>query len=140
MALPVGWSVGGAHSRQWCGLRHCSLAHHAGVAHAIAGFLAAFPCTPRAAKFTYRRISWNAGAGAADVSGRLATPALRAALAELRGIASDHLAEAGRLLGAVPPDLLPALFPVALVPTMLERMARDDPFAPKEYRHGGGNG
>ena len=110
-----------------------AIAHHAGVAHAIAGLLAALPVhAARGQIYIPQEILERHGAGAADVSGRVATPALRAALAELRGIASDHLAAAGHLLGAVPPDLLPALLPVALVPTMLARMVRDDPFAPKE--------
>ncbi len=109
------------------------IAHHAGIAHAIAGLLAALPLhAARGQIYIPHDILERHGAAAADVSGRVATPALRAALAELRGIAGDHLAAAGRLLGAVPPALLPALLPVALVPTILARMTRDDPFAPNE--------
>jgi phytoene synthase len=95
------------------------IAHHAGIAHAIAGLLAALPVhAARGQIYIPQEILERHGAGAADV--------------ELRAIASDHLAKAGRLLGAVPPELLPALLPVALVPTMLARMVRAEPFEPKE--------
>jgi phytoene synthase len=95
--------------------------------------LAALPLhAARGQNYIPHEIMERHGASRTDVTGRVATPALRAALAELRAIAGDHLAAAGRLLGAVPPELLPALLPVALVPAMLARMEWDDPFAPQE--------
>ena len=110
-----------------------AIAHHAGVAHAIAGLLAALPVhAARGQIYVPQDVLERHGAGAADVSGGVATPALRAALADLRGIARDHLAAAGGLLDRVPSAVLPALLPVALVPAMLARMAHGDPFAPYE--------
>ena len=57
---------------------------------------------------------------------------LVAALAELRGVARQHLANAASKLDAVPPAILPALLPVALVGPILRAMERPgaDPFRP----------
>ncbi len=53
---------------------------------------------------------------------------LRAALAEMRGHAREHLAAAEKARGAAPQTILPALLPVALVGPALRR--DDDPFRP----------
>jgi phytoene synthase len=63
-----------------------------------------------------------------------ATPELRAALADLRGQARQHLAQAGRLAEGMAGAVTPALLPVALVRPLLDRMERRDydPFVPVE--------
>jgi len=107
------------------------IGHHAGMAHAISGLLAALPAhAARGQIYIPQDILQRHGTGSADVSGRVATPALVAALADLRGIAREHLAKGAELLDRVPAGSLPALLPVALVPAMLARSARADPFQP----------
>jgi len=49
---------------------------------------------------------------------------LLAALAEMRGLARTHLAAAQAKLKSAPPEILPALLPVALVGPTLRRMER----------------
>ena len=112
-----------------------AMVRHAGIAHAIAGLLTALPVhAARGQVYVPREVLQRHGADAADVTGRILTPGVRSALAELQGAARGHLAKARDLLDAVPRAVLPALLPVALVPAMLARMERadDDPFAPKE--------
>ena len=111
------------------------LARHAGIAQAITGLLYALPIhAARGQLYLPVDILHRHGTGRAELSDREATPALRAALADLRDIARHHLAAARRLIGDVPPAVLPALLPAALAHPMLERMedARYDPFAPRE--------
>jgi len=59
---------------------------------------------------------------------------LRAALADMRLRAREHLAQAGRLANGVPATMLPALLPVALARAVLDQMDRRDydPFVPVE--------
>jgi phytoene synthase len=59
------------------------------------------------------------------------SPALFSALAEMRGIARQHLAAAQAKLKSAPPEILPAFLPVALVGPQLRRMERAD-YAPFE--------
>jgi 15-cis-phytoene synthase len=111
------------------------LSHHAGLAHAVAGLLAAFPIhAARRQLFVPLDILARHGAGRQDVVGGQATPQLRAALAELRQRARRHLCEAQQLLATVPSAVMPALLPVALARPTLARMERRgyDPFAPIE--------
>jgi phytoene synthase len=74
------------------------------------------------------------GAQAEDVFAGNATTELRAALAELRLRARQHLAAARGLAGAAPAAIMPALLPAALVKPALDRMERRRyrPFAPAE--------
>jgi 15-cis-phytoene synthase len=112
-----------------------ALCHHAGVAHAIAGLLKAFPVhAARGRLFLPIEVLQRHGASRQDVAGRQATPQLRAALTELRQRARHHLREAQKLLAAAPPAVLPALLPVALAAPALARMERRDydPFVPVE--------
>jgi phytoene synthase len=62
-----------------------------------------------------------------------ASAALRAALAEMRNHARQHLAAAQAKLSSVPAEILPGLLPVALVGPALYRMERRnyDPFRPE---------
>jgi 15-cis-phytoene synthase len=61
-----------------------------------------------------------------------ASPGLSAALAELRGLARRHLAAADERLPALPRQALPAFLPLAVVRPSLDRLERDDAFAPTE--------
>ena len=110
-----------------------ALSHHAGLAHALAGLLAAFPIhAARGQLFIPLDMLARHGADRLDVKGGPATPQLRAALAELRLRARHHLGAAQQLLGSVAPAVVPALLPVALAGPTLTRMERRgyDPFVP----------
>jgi 15-cis-phytoene synthase len=112
-----------------------ALTRHAGLAHAIAGLLAAFAIhAARGQLFVPLDILARHGATREDVAGRQATPQLRAALAELRAHGRRHLCEAQGLLAAAPAAVMPALLPVALAGPTLARMERRgyDPFTPVE--------
>jgi 15-cis-phytoene synthase len=112
-----------------------ALTRHAGLAHAIAGLLAAFAIhAARGQLFVPLDILARHGATREHVAGRQATPQLRAALAELRARARHHLREAQRLVAAAPATIRPALLPVALAGPMLARTERRgyDPFTPLE--------
>jgi phytoene synthase len=111
------------------------LGHHAGIAHAIAGLLKAFPVhAARGQLFAPLEMLGRHGADRRDVAGGRATPQLRAALGELGHCARRHLGAAQALIATVPPAVLPALLPVALAPPTLARMERSDydPFVPVE--------
>jgi phytoene synthase len=112
-----------------------SLAGHAGVAYAIAGLLRALPHhAARGQLYLPADLMQRYGAQAADVFAGKATTELRAVLAELRLRARQHLDAARVLLAEAPPDIAPALLPVALVRPMLDRMERRGyrPFLPSE--------
>jgi 15-cis-phytoene synthase len=113
------------------GLDIGALSHHAGLAHAFAGLLAAFPVhAARGKVFVPLDILARHGAAREDAVGGPATPQLHAALAELRLHARRHLRAAQELLDAAPPAAIPALLPVALAGATLARMERRgyDPF------------
>ena len=117
------------------GLDIGALSHHAGLAHAFAGLLAAFPVHGARGKvFVPLDILARHGAAREDAVGGPATPQLHAALAELRLHARVHLRAAQELLDAAPPAAIPALLPVALAGATLARMERRgyDPFTPIE--------
>jgi phytoene synthase len=58
-----------------------------------------------------------------------ATPALGAALSDLRGVARNHLATARRLVDDIPVEIGPAILPAALVEPELRHLQRaPDPF------------
>lgn len=110
-----------------------ALTHHAGLAHAFVGLLAAFPIhAAHGQVFVPLEILARHGAGREHALGGQATPQLQAALAELRLHARRHLRAAQQLLAAAPPAVMPALLPVALTGPTLARMERRgyDPFTP----------
>jgi 15-cis-phytoene synthase len=112
-----------------------ALAHHAGLAHALAGVLKAFPIhAARGQLFVPIEILERHHADYRTVLRSPATPELRAALAEARLIARRHLAKARAAISTAPAAVLPALLPVALVGSTLARMERRDfdPFVPVE--------
>ena len=111
------------------------LSHHAGLAHAYAGLLAAFPIhAARGKLFVPLDILARHGVPQEDAVAGQATPQLHAALAELRLHARRHLRAAEQLLAAAPPAVIPALLPAALAGPTLDRMERRgyDPFRPIE--------
>jgi phytoene synthase len=59
--------------------------------------------------------------------------ALRGALGELRALARKHLVAAQGKLASAPPEILPALLPVALIEPTLRRMDRND-YQPLQFR------
>jgi phytoene synthase len=112
-----------------------ALTHHAGLAHAFVGLLAAFPIhAGRGQVFVPLEILARHGATRQQVLGGQATPQLHEALAELRLHARRHLRAARQRLAAAPPAVMPALLPVALAGPTLARMGRRgyDPFTPLE--------
>jgi phytoene synthase len=111
------------------------LTHHAGLAHAFVGLLAAFPIhAGRGQVFVPLEILARHGATRQQVLGGQATPQLHEALAELRLHARRHLRAAQQRLTAAAPAVMPALLPVALAGPTLARMERRgyDPFTPLE--------
>jgi phytoene synthase len=112
-----------------------ALIQHAGLAHAMAGLLKAFPIhAARGQLFVPLEILQRHGANRQDVAGGQATPQLRAASAEMRGLARRHLADAQALIGTASSAAMPALLPVALVGPTLANMERrgTDPFVSVE--------
>jgi phytoene synthase len=112
-----------------------ALAGEVGLAHAIAGLLKAFPVhAARGQMFVPLEILERHGADRQDVASGRATSQLRAALAELRLLAWQHLSRAARLLATAALEVMPALLPAALAGPTLARMERSDydPFAPIE--------
>lgn len=106
---------------------------HAGIADAIAGVLKSFGLhSSRGQLYLPDDMLAERGALAADILAGRATKELRAALGDLGRTARRHLAELNAGLGRVPPALLPAFLPIALVGAVLDRMeaADYDPFQP----------
>jgi phytoene synthase len=102
---------------------------HAGIAQGIAGLLAAFPLhAARRQLYLPLDLMQRHGARPEDVLAGTATPQLKAVLAELRAIARSHLAQVP--VADIPPALLSAFLPVALVAPTLKRLERsaDAPF------------
>ena len=110
-----------------------ALSHHAGLAHALAGLLAAFPVhVARGQLYIPLEILARHGADRQEAKSPPATPQLLAALAELRARGRHHLGAARELLATAAPAVMPALLPVALAGPTLARMERRgyDPFVP----------
>jgi phytoene synthase len=111
------------------------LTGHAGIAYAIAGLLRALPIhAARRQLYVPADLIQRYGAQTDDIFAGRATTGLRAALAELRLRARQHLAGVRKLLPDAPLGTLPALLPAALVRPALNRMERRgyEPFSAKE--------
>lgn len=107
-------------------------ARHAGIAYAMAGQLAAFPIhIARRQLYVPLDVLQRHGARPEDVFAGVATPPLKAALAELREVARAHLSQV--LIESIPADLMPAFLSAALVAPALKRLERsaDTPFTPR---------
>jgi phytoene synthase len=105
---------------------------HAGIAQAIAGLLAAFPLhAARRQLYLPLDLMQRHGARPEDVFAGVATPQLKAVLAELREVARAHLAQVP--VAHIPPALMAAFLPAALVAPTLERLERNaaTPFTPR---------
>ncbi len=100
-------------------------AGHAGVAYATVGLLRALPiASARGQVYLPLDLLERRGVSREDMIGRRDSPAFRAALREMRGLARDHFDKA---LAAGWPDAIAAAFlPLALVPLYLKRMDRAD--------------
>jgi phytoene synthase len=106
-------------------------AGHAGVAYGLTGIMRALPFTAaRRQLFLPADTLKRHGAEPESIFSGEATPAVRAALAELRGRARAHLELARLALGEVAPAALPAFLPVALADAYLGQMEQPgyDPF------------
>jgi phytoene synthase len=107
-------------------------ARHAGIAYAIAGLLAAFPLhAARRQLYVPLDLLQRHGARPEDVFAGLASPQLKAALAELREMARAHLAQIP--VADIPAALIPAFLSAAVVAPVLKRLERNagDPFTPR---------
>jgi phytoene synthase len=101
---------------------------HAGLAAGLVGIRRALPLhAARGQLYLPRDLLDRHGVKPADVLARRATAELRAALAELHGIARTHLDAFGRI--AVPPAFGPAFLPLVVSDLYLTRLERQrDPF------------
>ena len=100
-------------------------AGHAGVAYAITGLLRAFPWHVRQGRVYVPASMLEAhGVAREDVLAGRGGEGLARALSEMRGVARRHLDAAGADMTAVPPRIVPAFLPVALVPLYLDAMQR----------------
>jgi phytoene synthase len=118
--------------------RMSELAHHAGIAYAMSGLLRALPIhAARRQLYLPPELLERHRARSEDVFAKKPTLELRAALAEMRLRARQHLAAARALIDAAPSAAMPALLPVALVRPALARMERRfyRPFHPSQLAH-----
>jgi 15-cis-phytoene synthase len=99
----------------------------AGVAYAITGLLRALPHhSARGQVFVPDGLLSRHGIRRETILSRRVNEGLVSALRELRGHARRHLETAREPLVALPPQLIPALLPVALVRLYLDRMEEPD--------------
>jgi phytoene synthase len=102
-------------------------AHCAGIAYAVTGLLRALPLhASRGQCFVPADLLAKHGTSPADLLAWQDGPALRAALADLRAIARDHLAEAQASVGSLAATTHPAFLPLAVLPLYLTTMERGD--------------
>jgi phytoene synthase len=105
-------------------------AGHAGVAYAVTGLLRALPFHARQGRcYMPADLLYRHGLAPADVIAGKDTPALRAALAELRGHARRRYGEARAGRGDVEKRARVAFAPLGLVPLYLDTMESSD-YAP----------
>jgi 15-cis-phytoene synthase len=106
-------------------------ARPAGIAHGIARVLEALP-RHAAQRKLYLPIELLArrGIGPDEVFSGRSSPALNAAVADLRGLARRHLDVAGEALATLPREAWPAFLAIAPVRSSLDRWERCDVFAP----------
>jgi phytoene synthase len=98
---------------------------HAGVAYATVGLLRALPLTSaRGQLYLPIDVLARHGVSREDVIARSDTPALRAALTEMRSLARKHFEKARTLVRAASAEIAPAFLPLAVVPLYLARMQR----------------
>jgi phytoene synthase len=116
LILADGRDPGGAEVAGWSGL-----------AWALTGLLRAFPFhASRGQIFLPEDLLDRHGVDRGDILAGRSTPALAAALADLRGRARHALAETRRLCRDIPPSAVPVFLPTTLVEAWLDRMERAD--------------
>lgn len=104
-----------------------AVAHHAGVAYGLAMLMRALPAhAARGQVYLPADLLARHGVDRGDILAGRATPALAAALAEMRARARQALAATRDLIGTISPDVAPAFLHVALVDLCLDRMERPD--------------
>jgi phytoene synthase len=107
------------------------IAGHAGVAYALTGLMRALPLhASRGQSYIPADLLKKHAVEPEKMFAGERTPALLAALSELRSVARRHAEVVRGLIGAIDPAILPAFLPVALVGPQLDRMDRTgfDPF------------
>jgi 15-cis-phytoene synthase len=110
-----------------------AVAEPAGIASGLAQLLRTFPIhVARRQLYLPTEILERHQVRLHDVFAGRSSPGLVAAFAELRDIARGHLARAGQELKTLPPEVMPALLPLAVIRPWLDRSERSDPFAPIE--------
>ena len=112
--------------------RVATAAGHAGVAYAITGLMRALPIhAARGQCYLPADIGAAHGFDRQTLMRGQPTVELLTTLADLRGIAREHLATAMPEIAALPVSLKPAFLPAALVGPALDRMDRPgyDPFS-----------
>jgi phytoene synthase len=98
-------------------------AGHGGIAYALTGLMRALPIHARRGQsFLPADLLARHGVAATDLAAGRGGAGLDAALAELRGVARNHLDAARRALGPALPEARAALLPLALVEPYLRRM------------------
>jgi phytoene synthase len=110
-------------------------ARHAGMVYAIAGLVRALPIhAVRRQLYLPLDLLERHKVDRDEIFAIETSPALRAALAELRELALGHLAQLRAIIHTIPAAAGPAFLPVALAKPVLARMARRsyDPFRPPE--------
>lgn len=115
------------------GISH--ITREGGLAYAIAGLLLALPIhAARRQLYVPLDVMQRHHAQPNDVFAGKASVELRAALAEMRLRARQHLASTRKLATTIPPAVAPAMLPVALVRPALARMERWTyrPFRPSQ--------
>jgi len=109
------------------------VANPAGIAHAIAGLLRAFPLhAARRQLYVPLELLDRHGVEPQDIFAGKSSENLRGALAELQAVARRHLLAAHQQIATLPDAAMSAFLSVALVRPALDRLARCDPFAPAE--------
>lgn len=102
-------------------------AGHAGIAYAFTGLLRAFPWHARRGQvYVPGDVLGRHGVTREDITSGRGGPGLVSALADMRGMARNHLDRARKLRATVPPAITPAFLPLALVPSYLREMERRD--------------
>jgi phytoene synthase len=108
------------------------LMRHAGVALTLTDAMSQLPVhAARGQLFLPEDILATHGVLEADIFAGRASQPLRAALVELRSLVGRQLAAIRERVADIPPPFWPALLPLAPLPLVLHRLARDDPFQPQ---------
>jgi 15-cis-phytoene synthase len=108
-------------------------AEPAGIAYAITGLVRAFPLhAARHQVYVPAEILDRHHVRIEDILAGQSSADLNAALAALRDLAREQLRAARGHVMALPPAVLPAFLPAALVRPSLDRLDRCDAFAPVE--------